>query len=692
MTPRPGRGNRVLAAATAAALVAVLAGSALAGPLPPPPATPGAPAALPPGSAETPGSNELISAPQQERGAVSATAAATADDLFGPPTIAANGRFVVFLQELGPGENRVAVRDRRERTTTVVDGPDSNGPLQHPTISADGRWIAYTRSIDGPDPTEVVLVDRASRDEVAIPPLPRAYFFPDQPTLSADGRFLAVRARGTETTEILLLDRTAGAWEVVSVDVNNRPIGSRTGDAAQPAVSGDGRVVAFSAGSARIQLVEGVKPTATRQVYLRDRAAGRTALVSRTAGGQASDGPALTPAVSTDGAVVAFASAATDLVPGIGEGDVHVYAWTAATGAVELVSRSADGVPGNDASAFPAVTADGSGVAFASAATNLVPGDTTGGSTAAQPGVAFVARGQLFIAGDVFVRDRGRSRTTRISVARGNDAEANGLSTYPSMSATGQFVAFTSVATNLVATDRNETAPDVFVRVRPPRIAAAPNPVDFGASLVGSFGVTRPVTIRSTGVTAARVGDITVGGRDAGDFFVSANPCTGRTLEPGATCEVEVLFIGTANGERVGTLRVASDAGDPVALRLTGTVGRPRLEVDPERGPPGTVVIATGSGFPAFAPITLEWSVGITADPLVPVVTDENGSFVTQVLVLPRDREGERRLRATASVPGVTLAPVTDRFFVTRPTAAPPTSGLIQVFTVTPGEPIILRR
>jgi hypothetical protein len=76
----------------------------------------------------------------------------------------------------------------------------------------------------------------------------------------------------------------------------------------------------------------------------------------------------------------------------------------------------------------------------------------------------------------------------------------------------------------------------------------------------------------------------------------------------------------------------------------------------------------------------------------VPVVADEFGSFVAQVLVLPRDREGARNLRATATAPGVTLEPATARFTVTRPTMVPPTSGLVRVFAATPGEPIILRR
>ena len=204
-------------------------------------------------------------------------------------------------------------------TTAILYGPRPNGPVRHPTISADGRFVAFTRSIDGPTATVVALYERASGDEVEIPRLPREYFFADQPSLSARRAVPRCAAQGTETTEILLLDREAGAWEVVSVDVDNRPIGSRTGAAAQPSVSGDGRFVAFTAGSARIQLVDGVKGTDERQVYLRDRVAGRTILVSAAPNGQASNGPALTPAVDDDAGVVAFASGANDLVEGVGE-------------------------------------------------------------------------------------------------------------------------------------------------------------------------------------------------------------------------------------------------------------------------------------------------------------------------------------------------------------------------------------
>ena len=700
MAGRPGQRSRPLAVATAAGLLALLAGSAVAGPLPDAPPRPVAPAALPPGSVETPGRNELVSTPQVDGGAlgvyaIGIRAIGQADDIFGPPTISADGRFVVFLQQPNVDDrnsNEVVVRDRKTGKTTVMAESDSNGPLREPTISADGQWVAFVRSMDGPQPTSVILVERASGSPVPLPRLPRGYYWPDQPALSGNGNVLVVRVQTSqEGTEILLLDRTAtqGAWEPVSVDVNNEPTGSTSARAAQPAISWDGLWVAFSALGVVPFSREVRAGSDFRQVYLRDRSAGTTRLVSITPDNGPGRGDSMNPAISGDGNVVAFPTAALDLDPDIGTEQYHVVAWSRATERVELVSRASDGASGNGASAYAAVNGDGSQIAFASAATNLVPGDTTDG-----PPVPYSPRAgfKSLIAGDIFIRDRTAARTSRVSAARGNESEANGLSLFPSISGTGRYVAFTSVATNLIANDRNGTAPDVFVRDRPPRVEAGPNPVDFGSAVLGSLGTTRPVTIRSTGVTPAKIGEISRGGANADDFVVAANPCTGQTLAPGATCEVLVLFVGTAQGDRKATLQIASDAGDPIALRLVATVGKARLKVEPPQGPAGLVVIATGTGFPPNAPIALTWSTGITAAPLVPVVSDGSGSFTAQVLILPHQREGERNLRAVPSVPGVKVKAVTAPFLLVPSTASPPTSGLVQMFATTEGEPIILRR
>ncbi len=689
MAGRPGRQGRPFALVAATGLAVLLAGTALAGPTPPTPAPPTAPAALPAGSVETPGRTELVSTPQVAGGALGATPAVALDDLFAAPTISASGRYVVFLQVADTRSgNLVMVRDRTAKTTTAMGASDGNGPLRHPTISADGRWVAYTRSIDGPNPTRIVLVDRTTGGEVAIPDLPGRNFFPDQPALSRDGRFLAVRTQAGQGTEIMVLDRSTAAWETISVDVDGRPTGSTSALAAQPAISWDGRFVAFTAVATFARFTVTPKPSNDyRQVYLRDRQAGTTTLLSIGPAGTQGQAPSLAPAISGNGALVAFASAANDLVADDGNEQVDVFAWSGAAGGLELVSRSTAGGAGNAGSSYPAVNGDGTQVAFASAATTLVPGDTTAG-----PAPSLRAANSPFaIAGDIFVRDRGAARTTRISVGRDNASEANGFSSYPSISSSGRFVAFTSAADNLVATEGNK-ASDVFVRDRPPRVEAAPNPIDFGSSPLGSLGTTRPATIRSTGITPARIGAISIGGANASDFVVAANPCSDRTLPPGATCELQVLFIGTARGDRTATLQIANDAGKAVVLRLVGAVGIPKLTVEPESGPPGLVVIATGTGFPPNAPVALRWSAGITTTPLVPVVSDATGSFTAQVLILPRDRVGRRNLRAVASVPGLTVDPVSARFLVVQSTAGPPISGLVQVFAATPGEPIILRR
>jgi Tol biopolymer transport system component len=688
MAGRPGRQVRPFALVAAAALAAVVAGSALAVPTVPVAARPAAFDALPAGSIETPGTTELVSTPQVQGGAQGATPATAVDDVFAAPTISADGRYVVFLQVAASQQgNQVMLRDRKAQATTALGSSDPKGLLRSPTISADGRWVAYVRFMDGV--TAVMLVEVATGTRTVVPRPPGRNHDPDQPALSRDGRFLAVRTQVVEGSEVMLLDRTSAAWETISVDVKGGPTGFTGALAAQPAISGDGRFVAFTAAATFATLSFTPKPSNDyRQVYLRDRQAGVTSMLSIGPVGTQGRGPSLTPAISGDGSLVAFASTADDLVADDGNQQLDVFAWSSSTGAVEIVSRSTEGAAGNGKSGYPAVNGDGTQVAFASTATTLVPGDTTGGP-AYTPGAT--ADYPFAIAGDIFIRDRGAARTTRISVGRDNASEANGLSTYPSISSSGRFVAFTSAADNLVAGEANK-ANDVFVRDRPPRVEAAPNPIDFGSAPLGSLGTTLPATIRSTGITPARIGAISIGGTNASDFVVATNPCSDRTLLPGATCDLGVLFIGTARGDRTATLEIANDAGAPVVLRLVGAVGIPKLTVDPKSGPPGLVVMATGSGFPPNAPVSLRWSVGINATPLVPVVSDATGSFTAQVLIIPRDRVGARNLRAVASVPGLTVDPVSARFLVVPSTAGPPISGLVQVFAATPGEPIILRR
>jgi Tol biopolymer transport system component len=175
----------------------------------------------------------------------------------------------------------------------------------------------------------------------------------------------------------------------------------------------------------------------------------------------------------------------------------------AALGVTTRVSVSSSGVKGNAKSAYPSISSDGRFVAFQSDATNLVPGDTNGAmdifvhdrhkattelvsvcsmgclgnDRSERPSisadgryVAFRSLASNLVAddsngiGDIFVHDRQTGATELVSVSS-NGGLGNGRSEWPSISADGRFVEFESLATNLVAVDTND-ATDVFVHDR----------------------------------------------------------------------------------------------------------------------------------------------------------------------------------------------------------------------------------
>jgi Tol biopolymer transport system component len=170
--------------------------------------------------------------------------------------------------------------------------------------------------------------------------------------------------------------------------------------------------------------------------------AARTEVVSVNSAGVEGNQATEEAAISADGRFVAFASLASNLVPGDTNGTWDVFVYDRVTGGTERVSVGIY-AQANGASRSPAISADGRYVAFASVATNLVLGDSN-------------------MSEDVFVRDRAYALTTRVSV--GNlGSEADAPSGEPSVSDDGRFVAFSSLADNLVLGDVNMRQ-DVFLR------------------------------------------------------------------------------------------------------------------------------------------------------------------------------------------------------------------------------------
>lgn len=210
------------------------------------------------------------------------------------------------------------------------------------------------------------------------------------------------------------------------------------GDSGDTSLSADGQIIAFASTASRF--VAGDANGAVRDVFTFDVATGARRLISSASGG--ANGPSRSPALSADGTRVAFVSSASNLVAGDDNGAADVFL-TDRDGAVTRVSVAAGGGDANGPSSNPDISADGRYVVFESAASNLVAADTNG-------------------APDVFVRDLQAGTTTLVSVAR-DGGPGNGASGAPAISAGGGFVSFASRASNLVAGDGNGVG-DVFVR------------------------------------------------------------------------------------------------------------------------------------------------------------------------------------------------------------------------------------
>ena len=262
------------------------------------------------------------------------------------PAISADGRFVAFTsasRNLIPGrqifETHVYVRDRVLGTTEIVserpDGETTNGPAAQPSLSADGRYVAFVSFSEG--------------------------LVPGDDNLGPD---VFVRDRVTGTTEAVSVSSAGALPQYLS----GRP------QSQQPSISADGRYVAFSS-NAR-DLVPG-DDFDDYDVFIRDRVAGTTRMASVTPSGeQAFGGDSAGPSISADGKFVAFHSSAGNLSPGGGFGTSDIIVYDVARNVTKPITLGQDF--DQDDSVFPSLTADGGQVAFTSRNNDLVAGDTNG--------------------------------------------------------------------------------------------------------------------------------------------------------------------------------------------------------------------------------------------------------------------------------------------------------------------------
>ena len=277
---------------------------------------------------------------------------------------------------------------------------------------------------------ETALVSRAS----GFAGTPGGAFSGD-PSVSGDGRLVAVSSQATGLSDrdddtvlnVFVRDRATGATELISKGAGV----PADGDSVEPQLSPDGRYVLFV--SAATNLV-GDDANGQDDAFIYDRQAGTTVMASRGPDGLGFSQGIGTASMSDDGAKVVFTSQNNDLSPIDDDTKSNVYVRDLVAATTELVSQDG-GVGANDDSVEPAISGDGTDVAFTSDASNLAGGGA--------PGLD-----------DVFVRNLVTDTTTLVSRPTGfNAVVGNGISKAPAISHSGRYVAFQTGATNLVDTD-----------------------------------------------------------------------------------------------------------------------------------------------------------------------------------------------------------------------------------------------
>ncbi len=391
------------------------------------------------------------------------------DGLSNLPSMSLDGTLVAFTSSatnLDPratdGSTNVYVKNLTSGDLTLVsardDGVKANGGSGHPTISNDGRFVAFGSSATNLDPADAdtipdVYVKDLMTGAVSLVSVSSAGVKGNgwsgasgDLSISVDGSRVAFDSIATNldpndtdsSVDVYVKDITSGELTLASTaDSGTKGIGSSF--LSSHSLSADGTTVVFQSSADNLDATDA---DTTVDVYVKDLVTGDLLLVSSGLNGKgdASSGDA---SISGEGEFVAFASLATNFDSEDADGLGDVYLKNVLTGSLTLVSTSDAGEKGNAESRSPFISRDGTVIAFHSNATNLDPRDTD----------AVL---------DVYTKDwtTGDVQLASISAAgvKGDDS-----SELPALAGNASRVAFASWATNLDARDTDGLA-DVYVK------------------------------------------------------------------------------------------------------------------------------------------------------------------------------------------------------------------------------------
>jgi large repetitive protein len=344
----------------------------------------------------------------------------------------------------------VYIHDRLTGTTNLVSNglnqPYANNSSSSPSINGDGHFIAFESNAsnlvagDQNGMTDIFVKDltnqtteRISVSTTGVEADESSY----EPSISADGRYVAYYSYATnlvdgvsivpDTSILYIRDRSTQS----TIQINNADGEPVKGYSIK--ISANGQYVVFD--SPMNNLVPDDFNNNT-DVFVYQIQTGQIERVSLTSTGDEVLGGGSGPFISGDGNLIAFTSSSSDYVPGITEYRDRIYLHNRMTGMTELISMGLNGADPDGHSMMPMIGGDGRYIIYESEANNLVEGDY------------FDPNRFLGSQYDVFVYDTVTQRTERVDFPREGEV-LNGHSAMPAISANGKVVAFASWATTL---------------------------------------------------------------------------------------------------------------------------------------------------------------------------------------------------------------------------------------------------
>ncbi|MDJ0954612.1 MAG: S-layer homology domain-containing protein [Acidimicrobiia bacterium] len=356
-----------------------------------------------------------------------------ANDRFCPDEPVTRGQMAAFLFRALSEPNWWM---RLSMVSIAYDGTDSGLDSYSPAISADGRYVAFHSAApnlvpgDGNGRYDVFVHDRITAHTVRVSISStgaEGNASSVEPAISGDGRYVVFVSDASNLVpddtnsarDVFVHDRETAETHRVSVGFAGA---EGDGSSERPAISADGRHISFDSVASNLVLGDFNR---TSDAFVHDRIDHETVRVSVASDGTEGNNQSSHTAISADGCHVAFQSEASNLVPGDGNSGLYafdIFVRDCDTQETVRVSVASDGTEGDDTSEQPAISADGTVVAFQSGASNLVAGDTKWTM-------------------DVCVHDRTTQTTTQMSVAS-DGTPANRWAESASITGDGRYVAF----------------------------------------------------------------------------------------------------------------------------------------------------------------------------------------------------------------------------------------------------------